>query len=99
MTDEQLQKYQSERNAIIKEYGAKMLKTAGIIAAIGAAAVAVILVVCILVLENSPLGIILSLIAGLFAVIYGWMRVLIVKNAKEKKLQEFEDHSLLRNNY
>ncbi len=99
MTDEQFQKYNAERNAIIKEYNAKMLKTAGIVGGIGVAVVAVILVVCVGILQNAPVGIVLSLIAGLFAVILGWMRVLMVKNAKEKKLQEFEDQSLLQRNY
>ena len=96
MTDEQFQKYNAGRKAIIKEYNEKMLKTAGIVGAIGIAAVAVILVVCLVALKNAPVGIVLSLIAGLFAVILGWMRVLMTKAAKEKKLQEFEDQSLLR---
>lgn len=99
MTEQQLQKYHAERKSILKEYRAKMLKTALIFAAIGLAALAVILAVCILPLDNPPLGIVISLMVELFIVIYGWMRVLVIKNAMEKKLKEFEEHSLLQRNF
>ena len=99
MTEQQLQKYHQERKGILKEYRAKMLKTALLFAAIGLASLAVILSVCILLLENPPLGIVISLMVELFIIIYGWMRVLVVKNAMEKKLKEFEEHSLLRSNF
>ena len=99
MTDQQLQKYHQERKAIIKEFNGKVLKTIGIAAACGGGAVAIFMVVFALILEQLPVGIVLSLISGLFALIYGWMRTLMIKNAKEKKLQEFEDHSLLHSNY
>jgi hypothetical protein len=99
MTDEQFQKYQQQRNAIIKEFNGKALKTVGIAAVCGGGAVAIFMVVFALILHQLPVGIILSLISGLFALIYGWMRTLMIKNAKEKKLQEFEDHSLLNRNY
>ena len=99
MTEQQLQKYHAERKSILKEYRAKMLKTALLFTVIGLAALAAILAVCILPLDNPPLGLVVSLMVELFIVIYGWMRILVIKNALEKKLKEFEDQSLLQRNF
>lgn len=99
MTEQQLQKYHADRKAILKEYRLKMLKTALLFTAIGLAALAAILAVCILPLDNPPLGLVVSLMVELFIVIYGWMRILVIKNALEKKLKEFEDQSLLQRNF
>ena len=96
MTDEQLQKYYADRKAILKEYNSKAFKQAGLILLIGILVLAAIALVCILAFDNSPLALVLCLIWGLFFVMSAWMKILMIKRAKEKKLQEFEDQSLLR---
>ncbi len=95
MTEEQLQKYHTERKAIIKEYNSKALRQAGLFLLIGIPVLAAIALVCILVFDNAPLALVLCLIWGLFFIMASWMKVLMVHRAKEKKLQEFEDQSLL----
>ena len=95
MTDEQLQKYHAERKAIIKEYNGKAFKQAGTFLLIGVLVLAAIALVCVLVFDNAPLALVLCLIWGLFFIIASWAKVLMVNRAKEKKLQEFEDQSLL----
>lgn len=97
MTDEQLQKYHAERKAIIKEYNGKALRQAGTFLLIGILVLAAIALICVLVFDNAPLALVLCLIWGLFFIIASWTKVLMVNRAKEKKLQEFEDQSLLRN--
>lgn len=97
MTDEQLQKYHAERKAIIKEYNGKAFKQAGTFLLIGVFVLAAIALVCVLVFDNAPLALVLCLIWGLFFIIAAWTKVLMVNRAKEKKLQEFEDQSLLHN--
>ena len=96
MTEEQLKKYNAERKAIIKEYNGRALKQAAMILLIGAVVLAAVALICTYLFNNGPLGLVLCLIWGLFIVIMVWMKVLMVKNAKEKKLHEFEDQSLLR---
>ena len=96
MTDEQLKKYYADRKAILKEYNNKAFKQAGLILLIGIAVLVVVALVCTLALKNGPLAIVLCLILGLFMVIMAWMKILTINHAKQKKLQEFEDQSLLR---
>lgn len=95
MTDEQLKKYHEKRNAIIKEYRNKSLKIIGLAVGIGGGLIAAILIVFILLLENAPVGIVLSLVVGLFTLLMSWMKVIAYNTAKQKKLHEFEDQSLL----
>lgn len=95
MTEEQLQKYHAERKAIIKEHNSKALRQAGLLFLIGIVVLAVIIVVCIYAFDNAPLAMVLGLIWGLFFVMSSWMKILMVNRAKEKKLQQFEDQSLL----
>ena len=96
MTDEQLKQYHTERKAIIKEYNVKAFRQAGVLLLIGIPILAAIALVCILLFDNIPLAAVLCLIWGLFFVIAAWMKILMINRAKEKKLQEFEDQSLLR---
>ena len=96
MTEEQLQKYYEDRKAILREYNGKALRQAGMLLLIGVPILAAIALVCILLFDNIPLAAVLCLIWGLFFVIAAWMKILMINRAKEKKLQEFEDQSLLR---
>lgn len=96
MTEQQLQKYYAERKAILKEYNGKAARQAGLILLVGILAMVAIALVCVFVFDNGPLALVLCLILGLFVIMTSWMKVLVVNRAKEKKLQEFEDRSLLR---
>ena len=95
MTDEQLQKYYAERKAILKEYNSKAARQAGLILLVGILVMAAVASVCIFVFDYGPLALVLCLILGLFVIMTSWMKVLVINRAKEKKLQEFEDRSLL----
>jgi drug/metabolite transporter (DMT)-like permease len=96
MTDEQLRQYNEKRNVIIKEFRAKTLKTVGLVAGGCLLALLLWILLFFVVLENmQPVGIVICLVTLLFCLIMGWMKVLTFNAAKQKKLHEFEERSLL----
>ena len=96
MTEEQFRIYTEKRNAIIKEFRAKKFKTVGIIAGCCLLVISLWILLFFLILENmQPVGIVVSLVTFLFCLLMGWMKVLMFNNAKQKRLHEFEDRSLL----
>ena len=90
------EKYNQERNAIIKEYRGKKLKTCLPILLIGVALVAIIYLVGGFALSNIPVTAVLMLITGIFTIIYLRIKIVTINHALQKKLHEFEDASLLK---
>lgn len=96
MKAEQFEAYTKERNAIIKEYRKKKLKTCLPILAVGIALIAIIFFVGGFALENIPVTAVLILITGIFTIIYLRVKFVIINHALQKKLHQFEDQSLLK---
>lgn len=96
MTEQAFEQYTQRRNAILKEYGKKKLKSCLTVLGIGGAVVIAILVIGGLVLENIPVTAVLALIAGIFTILYTRIRVVTINHARQKKLHQFEDEELLK---
>ncbi len=89
-------KYNQERQAIIKEYRKKKLKTCLPILAIGIAVVLIIYLVGGFALSNIPVTAVLMLITGIFTIIYLRIKIVTINHALQKKLHDFEDQALLK---
>ncbi|MBR6793988.1 MAG: hypothetical protein IKM48_06520 [Clostridia bacterium] len=89
-------KYNQERQAIIKEYRGKKMKTCLPILIIGAIVVLAIYLIGGVALSNIPVTAVLMLIAGIFTIIYLRIKVVTVNHALQKKLHDFEDQALLK---
>lgn len=96
MKAEQFEQYTRERNAIIKEYRQKKLKTCLPILLIGVALVLTIYLVGGFALSNIPVTAVLMLITGIFTIIYLRIKMVTINHALQKKLHQFEDESLLK---
>ncbi len=97
MDDKAYAKYNEKRNAIIAEYRKKKMKNVGLVLGIGFG----IAIVCFLVgwfgLKNIPVTAVITLVAALFSILYARIRVVTINHARQQKLMEFEDSTLLKN--
>lgn len=89
-------KYNQDRQAIIKEYRKKKLKSCLPILIIGALVVLAIYLIGGFALSNIPVTAVLMLMVGLFTIIYLRIKVVTINHALQKKLHDFEDQSLLK---
>jgi len=90
------EKYNTERQAIIKEYRQKKLKACLPILIVGVVLVLAIYLIGGFALSNIPVTAVLMLITGIFTIIYLRIKTVTINHALQKKLHDFEDQSLLK---
>lgn len=90
MDNNQYEKYNEQRNQIIKEFKAQKTKNIAIILVV--AAVVLALVVAIgFAIDNVAIAIVLGIMVVIFSVIFLRMRVVTINVSMQKRLQFFED--------
>ena len=97
LDDKTYAKYTEKRNAIIAEFRLKKLKNVGLVLGIGLGIAIVCVLVGWFVLESIPVTVILPLAVVLFSILYARIRVVTINHAKQQKLMEFEDSTLMKN--
>ena len=90
MNDNQYEKYNDQRNKIIKEF--KLQKMKNIVIILVAAFLALSLVVALgLIINNVAVAIVVGIIVVIFSIIFLRMRVVTINVSMQKRLQFFED--------
>ena len=91
MNAENYEKYSSERARIIKEYKQKKLKATLTVLAIGAAALAIVILMGVLKLFNIAVVLVLCAVIVMATVIIARMRAVTVQHTADNTLRQFED--------
>ena len=90
MNNNQYDKYNDERNKIIKEFKSRKAKNIITIIAITAAVLALIVLLGI-VIHNVAVALVIGAIVVIFSVIFLRMRVVTINHSMQNKLRFFED--------
>ena len=90
MNDNQYEKYNDQRNQIIKEF--RLQKSKNIVIILIAAVLALTLVVALgIIINNVAVAIVIGIIVVIFSIIFLRMRVVTINVSMQKRLQFFED--------
>ncbi len=90
MNNNQFEKYNEERNKIIKEFKAQKSKNVAIILAVAVVVLALVVALGV-VINNVAVAIVIGIIVVIFSVIFLRMRVVTINVSMQKRLQFFED--------
>ena len=90
MDNNQYEKYNDQRNKIIKEFKAQKTKNIAIILIVAAVVLALIVAIGFAI-NNVAIALVLGVIVVIFSVIFLRMRVVTINVSMQKRLQFFED--------
>ncbi len=91
MDNKQYEKYNEERNKIIKEFKKQKSKNTFIILGIALLVLALVVILGTTVINNIAIAIVVGIIVVIFSVIFLRMRIVTINVSMQKKLQFFED--------
>ena len=91
MDNEKYEKYNSRRNAIIKEYKSKKLKATLSVLLIGASALVFVILMGLLKLFNIAVVLVLCAVIVMLTVIIARMRAVTIQHTADNKLVLLED--------
>ena len=90
MNNNQYEKYNEERNKLIKEFNAQKAKNIIVILAVTVAVLALIVVLGIAI-NNVAIALVVGAIVVIFSVIFLRMRIVTINHSMQNKLRFFED--------
>ena len=90
MNNNQYEKYNDERNKLIKEFKAQKTKNVVIILAVTVVVLALIVALGFLI-NNVAVALVVGVIVVIFSIIFLRMRVVTINHSMQNKLRYFED--------
>ncbi len=90
MNNNQYEKYNEERNKLLKEFKAQKTKNIVVILAVTLVVLALIVVLGI-VIKNVAVALVVGAIVVIFSVIFLRMRVVTINHSMQNRLRFFED--------
>lgn len=90
MNNNQYEKYNEERNKLIKEFNAQKTKNIVVILAVTVAVLALIVVLGIAI-NNVAIALVVGAIVVIFSIIFLRMRIVTINHSMQNKLRFFED--------
>lgn len=90
MNNNQYEKYNEERNKLIKEFKAQKAKNIVIILAVTVVVLALIVVLGVAI-NNVAIALVIGMIVVIFSIIFLRMRVVTINHSMQNRLRFFED--------
>lgn len=89
MNEEKLKEYNEKRNALLKEYKYKKLKSCGLVLLVAALAIVIDVLLAVFI-DNIAVGLVIGMMIVIFTVIMIRVRIVTANHTLQKRLQYFE---------